>query len=154
MKQHKRPYACDLPTCSRDFSLRVDLDRHKRSVHGICEELEKLYCNVVGCKYHQDGYKWFTRKDHLRRHIKIHNSPTTHQNSMIASTAQSPRDFDSIGNSASARTTMRIGSGQINGTQEPRCRTAAWLTMFRAKAQACTLLDSAVRARPRLRGPA
>ena len=34
---------------------------------------------MPGCKYSRDGTKWFSRKDHLVRHMKTHEGTTKHQ---------------------------------------------------------------------------
>ena len=41
----KRKYGCDEPICGKEYAYKVDLDNHKRKVHGA----DKLKCHDSNC---------------------------------------------------------------------------------------------------------
>ena len=51
-------------SCGKRFVARKDLRRHEKTHK---KEERHLFCNIMGCKYHQRG---FQRPDHLKRHIE------------------------------------------------------------------------------------
>lgn len=57
-------FACDIEGCEWSFVFEKDLRRHMLT-HNKAKW--HLFCNVLGCKYHQKG---FGRPDHLKRHIE------------------------------------------------------------------------------------
>ncbi|KAI0134424.1 hypothetical protein BJ170DRAFT_591402 [Xylariales sp. AK1849] len=68
--RHTKPYACDVPGCSRieGFSTTNDLDRHKRSVHPDKSATGNRYrCPHGACRNKE---KIWPRADNFRAHVK------------------------------------------------------------------------------------
>ncbi|KAL1867551.1 hypothetical protein VTK73DRAFT_4103 [Phialemonium thermophilum] len=68
--KHTKPHRCQEPGCTRSggFTTRNDLDRHRRSVHGLAET--KYRCPYGKCA---GKSKTWPRADNFRQHlIKIH----------------------------------------------------------------------------------
>jgi hypothetical protein len=71
MLKHKKDFVCDIEGCKRGgkgFSTVNDLDRHKKSVHGIGDAKTKSYrCAAEGC---QTKSKIWPRLDNFKQHIE------------------------------------------------------------------------------------
>lgn len=65
MKTHVKPHHCPIPGCSKAFSEKKDLRRHKATKHGIGAAI--FYCKVAGCEWQLKG---FSRPDTLKRHTR------------------------------------------------------------------------------------
>lgn len=79
---HDRPYKCPVPSCSdhvRGFATKGVLERHKTAKHSDLtprQRRKEFYCPQQDCHRSISAPRKdpFTRKDHLRDHIKrIHN---------------------------------------------------------------------------------
>ena len=76
MLKHVKPFVCEVEGCKRDgrgFSTSNDLDRHKKSVHGIVVANSKSYkCAADGC---QNKLKVWPRLDNFKQHIdRMHST--------------------------------------------------------------------------------
>lgn len=66
---HTRPFKCKEPACdSEGFSLRKDLERHRKSIHPTAGDTT-VFCPDQHCKYSVVGGVGFTRQDNYRRHM-------------------------------------------------------------------------------------
>lgn len=76
-------YLCDSPGCDRSaegFSTFNDLDRHKKSLHGLGSNTECYSCPSANC---QNSGKTWTRLDNLKAHI-IRMHPTEDPNDLTS----------------------------------------------------------------------
>lgn len=69
MKQHSRPFKCEVNGCTRAFSLKTGLENHINSVHRQPPYQKRWYCLEVGCKYTL-AINGTARKDSLNQHMK------------------------------------------------------------------------------------
>ena len=69
MRRHEKSHKCDIPGCNRNevgFTTKNDLDRHKKSIHGVY--IGKSYmCAAPHCAKKN---KIWPRADNFRQHIK------------------------------------------------------------------------------------
>jgi len=64
VKQANDRFCCDTPGCTRSYKRFPELKRHKAKHSGIRNHA----CTIIGCN--RSGTNGFTRKDHLRQHLR------------------------------------------------------------------------------------
>ena len=73
--QHSKPYRCDRDRCARKdgFATINDLERHKKSVHGVSPKVGKksvYYCQACPEPTPGSKAKPWPRLDNFKAHIK------------------------------------------------------------------------------------
>ena len=65
LKQHEKPFKCEVSSCRAAFALGKDLRRHVKQVHdGFASDEDMLKCIFQTCKFSS------TRQDALKRHLQ------------------------------------------------------------------------------------
>jgi len=65
LKQHEKPFKCEVPKCDSGFALRKDRKRHMSEVHGyLMSGTEHLKCLYSDCDFTS------TRRDSMKRHLQ------------------------------------------------------------------------------------
>lgn len=119
-------HKCTILGCKQAelFSAKGQLDRHKRSVHGI-GPTNQYYCDQSGCTRGVNG-RGFIRRDHLLQHAKSHREePHTQKRARVFGTQSdmpvtpSKRLFTSLEEDSVHRDgVVCSGSGVGNGTAD------------------------------------
>ena len=68
--KHEKPHKCDVHNCKRNgkgFATINDLDRHKKSVHGIDIDKKSWKCAAERCKSRE---KCWPRLDNFKQHVR------------------------------------------------------------------------------------
>ena len=69
MLKHTKPFKCEVPGCKRTegFATVNDLERHKKSLHGIDIDRYSYQCVIEDCR---DRAKIWPRVDNFRQHVE------------------------------------------------------------------------------------